>query len=125
MRIIDQEKPTASALPGIAHSTWVGSEEGLAQVGMWRQSMAQGACTPPHSHDCDEVVLCLEGWGEVHAAGRKERFGPGQTIILPRGEVHQIFNAGEGMLETLGVFGATPVVTRLPGGEGIDLPWRT
>ena len=125
MKIIDQEEPVATVLPGIAHSTWVGSEEGLGQLGMWRQSMAPGASTPPHSHDCDEVVLCLEGWGEVHVEGRKERFGPGQTVILPRGGVHQIFNAGQGRLETLGIFGATPVVSRLPDGENIELPWRT
>jgi len=125
MKIIDQEEPAASALPGIAHSTWVGAEEGLGQLGMWRQSMAPGASTPPHRHDCDEVVLCLKGWGEVHAGGRKERFGPGQTVILPRGEDHQLFSVGQEALETIGVFGATPVLTRLPDGGHIELPWRT
>jgi hypothetical protein len=28
-----------------------------------------------HRHDCDEVVLCLAGWGELHIDG--------QALVLP------------------------------------------
>jgi hypothetical protein len=28
-------------------------------------------------------------------------------------------------LETLGILAATPVPTRLPGGEALELPWRS
>lgn len=125
MIVIEQERPQPTPLPGITHATWVGAAQGLEQLSVWRQSMQPGAATPPHSHDCDEAVLCIEGWGEVHIDGVAHRFGPGTTVVLPRGRVHQLFNTGNTPLETLGIFGATPVVTRLPDAAPIDLPWRT
>ena len=89
MNIIDQQSPEPTGLPGIEHITWAGEADGLAQLSVWRQTMAPGAATPPHSHDCDEVVLCLAGWGEVHSEGRVQRFGADTTLVLPRGRSHQ------------------------------------
>ena len=125
MHVIEQTHPAATAIPGIAHVTWAGQADGLTELSVWRQSMAPGAATPPHSHDCDEVVLCLAGWGELHSDGEVRRFGADTTLVLPRGRVHQIFNVGPMPLETLGIFAATPVPTRLPDGEALALPWRT
>jgi quercetin dioxygenase-like cupin family protein len=125
MPLIDQRPPEPCDMPGILHSTWAGAADGLEQLSVWRQTMAPGAATPPHSHDCDEVVLCVGGWGEVHSDGQAQRFGADSTLVLPRGQVHQIFNVGPLPLETIGIFAATPVTTRLPDGEAIVLPWRT
>ena len=125
MYVIDQSRPAPTAIPGVAHATWAGHAEGLTQLSLWRQTLAPGGATPPHSHDCDEVVLCLAGSGEVHIGGVAHRFGPEQTIVLPRGVQHQIFNTGELPMDTLGCFGASPVPTLLPGGDALDLPWRT
>lgn len=125
MKVIEAHRPAASTLPGIAHVTLAGQAEGLRQLSVWRQTMAPGTATPPHSHDCDEVVLCLGGWGEVHSRGRVERFGADCTLVLPAGCEHQIFNVGSQPLETLGLFGATPVPTRGPDGSPLVLPWRT
>lgn len=123
--IIEQTRPAETPIPGVAHSTWAGAANGLSQLSIWRQSLAPGAATPPHSHDCDEVVLCAAGYGEVHSDGRVERFGPDTTVVLPKGRVHQLFNVGSVPIELIGVFGAAPVATRLPDGESIDLPWPT
>lgn len=125
MQAIEQQRPTATPLPGIQHSTWAGHDDGLAQLSLWRQSLAPGAATPPHRHDCDEVVLCLSGWGEVHGDGRVLRFGPDTTVTLPRGQVHQLFNTGPMPLEIVGIFGASPVGTQLPDGQALALPWRS
>jgi mannose-6-phosphate isomerase-like protein (cupin superfamily) len=125
MKVLDQIPPQATALPGIRHETWAGADDGLTQLALWRQTLAPGAATPPHSHDCDEVVLCCSGWGEVHCAGRSERFGSQSTVILPRGELHQIFNVGHAPLELLGIFGAAPAATHAPDGALMALPWRS
>lgn len=125
MIVIQQTRPEPAEIPGVAHATWAGEADGLTQVSVWRQSMQPGAATPSHSHDCDEVVLCTGGQGEVHADGQVHRFAAGCTLVLPRGLVHQIFNTGKVPLETTGVFGATPVVTLQPDGEALPLPWRT
>lgn len=125
MYVIEQPRLEPAAIAGIAHATWAGSADGLQQLSVWRQSLAPGGATPPHSHECDEVVLCLGGWGEVHIDGQAHRFGADMTIVLPKGKVHQLFNVGPMPLETLGIFAATPVATHLPDGQAIDLPWRT
>jgi quercetin dioxygenase-like cupin family protein len=125
MHLIEQTRAEATAIPGVAHATWAGSAQGLSQLSLWRQTLAPGAATPPHSHPCDEVVLCLAGWGEVHSAGEVQRFGADTTVVLPKNVPHQIFNVGPMPLEILGVFGASPVGTHLPDGTPIDLPWPT
>lgn len=124
MYVIKQTHPGPAPLPGIAHATWAAQEEGLQQISIWRQTLAPGASTPPHHHDCDEVVLCLSGSGELHVEGQAYSFGADSTLILPRGKPHQIFSVGPMPLETIGIFGATPVGTYLPDGEALALPWR-
>lgn len=125
MHVIDQAIPTAGPIPGIAHATWAGAEEGLSQLSVWRQSIAPGGATPPHHHDCDEVVLCLAGRGELHVGGAVQRFHAGQTLVLPRGRAHQIVNSGDRAMECIGIFGASPVGTFGPDGQALALPWRT
>ena len=125
MTVLTQPLPAASGLPGISHATWAGHYDGLRQLSVWRQSMQPGAATPPHQHDCDEVVFCLSGQGELHTGGEVTRFGPGSTVLLPRQRVHQLLNAGQQPLELLAVFAATPVDTRLADGQPIALPWRS
>jgi mannose-6-phosphate isomerase-like protein (cupin superfamily) len=125
MVVIEQNRPEPTVLAGIAHATWAGSAQGLTQLSLWRQSLAPASATPPHSHDCDEVVLCLGGWGEVHIDGQAHRFGADTTVVLPKGLVHQLFNVGAMPLEVLGIFSTTPVGTRLPDGQAIELPWQS
>jgi mannose-6-phosphate isomerase-like protein (cupin superfamily) len=125
MYVIEQIQPTPAAIPGIRHATWAGHDHGVTQVSIWRQTLAPGAATPPHQHDCDEVVLCQAGRGELHVDGQAHRFGAHSTLVLPKGRTHQIFSTGPMPLEIVGVFGASPVGTFLPDGVAIDLPWRS
>lgn len=120
-----QTTPAATPIPGLAHSTWAGEAEGLSQLSLWRQTIAPGAATPPHRHDCDEIVLCSAGAGELHIAGEVHRFGAGATVTVPRNAMHQIFNVGEVPMEIVAVLAATPVEVFLPEGQKLDLPWRT
>ena len=125
MYVIPQDRPSPTDLPGIRHATWAGQDNGLGQLSLWRQTIAPGGATPPHRHPCDEVVLCSGGRGELHIEGQALPFGAEQTLILPRGVVHQIINVGEQPLEILGVIAATPVEVQLPDGQRLDVPWRS
>ncbi len=125
MNVLEQARPQPTALPGIDHATWAGAADGLTDLSVWRQSLAPGACTPPHSHGCDEIVLCLAGSGEVHVGCDVHRFGADATLVLPTGSVHQLFNTGPTPMEIIGIFAATPVSTCLPDGAAIELPWRS
>jgi quercetin dioxygenase-like cupin family protein len=125
MIVFDQSTPAPTPIPGVAHATWAGEADGLTQLSLWRQTLEPGASTPPHRHDCDEVVLCQAGRGEVHIDGTVHRFSAGATLVLAKGPVHQIFSTGDRPLEILGIFGGTPVGTMLPDGSPLALPWRT
>jgi mannose-6-phosphate isomerase-like protein (cupin superfamily) len=125
MTVYAQPAPAATPIPGLAHVTLAAGAEGLTSLSLWRQAVGPGGCTPPHSHTCDEVVLCEAGEGEVHIDGCVHRFGPHQTIVLPAGSMHQIFNTGNETMVTTGIFSATPVPTSWPDGEPMDLHWRS
>jgi mannose-6-phosphate isomerase-like protein (cupin superfamily) len=125
MTVIAQAAPAETPIPGVAHATWAGHDDGLHQLSVWRQNVAAGAATPPHRHDIDEVVLCLSGSGELHIDGAVHAFRGGETLVLPRESMHQIINTGNVPLEIVGVFGGSPVKTHLPDGSVLALPWRT
>lgn len=125
MRVIENTGREKAELPGIEHLTLAGKAEGLSRLSVWRQSMAPGCSTPPHKHDCEEVVLVVEGSGELHIGGKKIPFGPDTTLVLPPNVAHQIFNTGALPLKTLAAFSATPVATFLPDGAALELPWKS
>jgi quercetin dioxygenase-like cupin family protein len=125
MYVHAQTRPAPSPIPGLDHATWAGSAIGLEQLSLWRQSVAPGAATPPHRHDCEELVLCSSGCGELHIAGEVHRFGADTTLAIPRNELHQIFNVGSTPLEIVGIFAATPVEVFLPDGSKLALPWAS
>jgi mannose-6-phosphate isomerase-like protein (cupin superfamily) len=125
MRVIENAGRVQSELPGIEHLTLAGAAHGLTGLSLWRQSMAPGSATPPHRHDCEEVVVVLEGSGELHMGGRIVPFGPDSTLVLPPNLPHQIVNTGRVPLKTLAAFSSTPVGTFLPDGAPIELPWES
>ncbi len=123
--VLEQTRPEPTPIPGVRHATWAAGRDGLRSLSVWRQSLAAGAATPPHSHPCEEIVLCLAGRGEVRIGDQVHAFGAGQTVLLPADLEHQIFNAGEEPLETTAVFAATPVPVTLPDGSALELPWAS
>lgn len=126
MQVIDNAAPSASPIPGIQHHTIAGSEQGLKQLSIWEQIVAPGCATPPHTHDCEEVVMCRKGHGEVlFGDGRKLAFRAGQTLVIPAHELHQIVNSGDEEMHSVAAFGRSPVAVYLPDGQAMDLPWPT
>jgi mannose-6-phosphate isomerase-like protein (cupin superfamily) len=125
MYVIDHSSLAKASLPGIQHQTLACAAQGLEQLSLWRQSMAGGSATPPHRHDCEEVVVVLAGRGRVHIAGVVHDFGPDTTLVIPAGVDHQIFSTGDEPLQTIAAFPATPVQVTLPDGTPFDLPWES
>jgi mannose-6-phosphate isomerase-like protein (cupin superfamily) len=125
MRVIDSDALTVASIPGIRHRTLASGADGLSHLSVWKQTVAAAAATPPHFHDCEEVVLVESGAGEVRAGDVTLRFGAGQTILIPAGENHQIVNTGSGPLTIVGIFSSTPVGTFGQQGSRIELPWRS
>ena len=125
MHVIPNKAPAPTDFPGIEHVTLAGRDNGLQHLSIWEQSVAPGGATPPHRHDCEEVVLCTAGEGELHVAGRVERFTANMTVLIPPHVEHQIVSVGTVPLKTLAVFASTPVRVWLPDGQALALPWPT
>jgi mannose-6-phosphate isomerase-like protein (cupin superfamily) len=125
MHVLHNTTREKATLPGIEHLTLAGRAQGLARLSMWSQTMAPGCATPPHQHDCEEVVLVVEGSGELHLDGNVVPFGPDTTLVLPPNRPHQIFNTGAVPMKTIAAFSSTPVATFLPDGAAIALPWKS
>jgi quercetin dioxygenase-like cupin family protein len=125
MHVISNQQPLPSAIPGIAHVTLAGHEEGLSKLSVWQQSVAPGGATPPHRHDCEEVVICSGGTGELRIGEDVERFARDMTVVIPANVEHQIVNIGREPLQFVAVFSMSPVRACFPDGTAIELPWRS
>ncbi|SNT00029.1 Auxin binding protein [Noviherbaspirillum humi] len=125
MHVLSNQQPSPSVIPGLAHATLAGHDDGLSKLSVWQQSIAPGGATPPHRHDCEEVVMCGSGEGELRIGGEAERFGSNMTVVIPANAEHQIVNVGNEPLQIVAVFSMSPVQVFLPDGAALDLPWRT
>lgn len=59
----------------------------------------------PHFHsDTEECIHVLSGSGEFETQSGVEKIGPGDTILVPRGESHVTHNVGDETLRLLCYF---------------------
>jgi mannose-6-phosphate isomerase-like protein (cupin superfamily) len=125
MHVSPNPSLTRSALPGILHATLAGSKHGLQGLSVWTQILEAGSATPPHRHDCEEVLLCSGGRGELRIGERSLPFGADSTVTIPRNALHQIVNVGVEPLRIVAIFSRSPVEAFFPDGQRIDLPWAS
>lgn len=125
MTIIANHQVPHQQLPGLDHQTLANLDSGLKHLSMWRQTMAPGAATPPHRHDCEEIVLVQTGSGELHLGGKVTAFGPDSTLVIPRNADHQIINTSSVEMNVIAAFAGTGFEVHFPDGQPIPLPWRT
>jgi mannose-6-phosphate isomerase-like protein (cupin superfamily) len=123
MTIYPNSALVPNVLPGLAHRTLAGAEHGLERLAIWSQRIDPQGATPPHFHDCEEVILIRQGEGTLVFCGEEQAFSAGDTIIVPPTTVHQILNTGDEDLVLLAVLSTANVEVKLPDGTPLDLPW--
>lgn len=57
---------------------------------------APGHYYPPHSHDCHEIIVGMDGEIVFEAEGRALAIGAGEVLYLPEGTVHAATVGPEG-----------------------------
>ena len=124
MPIINNADLGILELPGLRHQTIAGHRQGVETMEVWLQTIARGAGTPVHRHDCEEVVLILSGSGTCTVAGETTAFGPNSTLILQPDVVHQIVNTSDAEMRLVGIFSMTPVRVKTADGQPLPLPWE-
>ena len=73
--IVTHDQVPEHKLPGLSHRTVAGHLHGFRDLEVWVQTLAPGAATPIHRHDCEEAIVVLEGSGVLVLDGREEAFG--------------------------------------------------
>lgn len=121
MSVFQHEQNQVHSLHGNHIAGVATRTSGARQVEMWRGRMDARAATPPHRHDTEEVVLFLKGSGHVTLGDQQRRYQAGDTLILPAGELHQIFADTDSEFVAAMPLGGT---VQLPDNEVMDLPWR-
>src|SRR6476661_2422696 len=101
---------TTISLGGIDVRFLVEAHDSDGAATVFECAVAGGAqVPPPHSHDAfDETVYGLEGVLTFTIDGRSIEIGPGESVCIRRGQVHQFVNAGPVKATFLSV--ATPGV---------------
>ena len=123
MNILSHSAIPVYSLPGLQHQTIAGKSEGTHAMEAWKQALAPGAATPPHFHECEEVIYILQGMGEIAIEGKTVPFAADCTLIFPPRLVHQITNTGAENVRLVAWLSESPARVFLPSGERLALPW--
>ena len=123
MNIMSHAAIPVYSLPGLEHQTIACKSDGTQASEAWKQTLAPGAATPPHFHECEEIVCILQGAGEIAIEERRERFAADCTLILAPRVVHQITNTGTENVKLVAWLAESPGRAFLPSGEQLVLPW--
>ena len=68
----------------------------------WHATLPPGTFVPPHSHSTqDEYLYILEGALDFWLEGEEIRAGAGDTVRLPMGRAHGIFNKSDATVTCL------------------------
>jgi uncharacterized cupin superfamily protein len=124
MTILQRDSLRSFTLPGLQHRTLASTAQGLSALEVWWQTLAPGGSTPPHYHECEEVVVIQRGSGQAVSNGQSRSFGPGVALIFTPREVHQIVNSGAEDMVLLAALSECPARVFSPSGEEIILPWQ-
>jgi mannose-6-phosphate isomerase-like protein (cupin superfamily) len=123
MPIVDIDELEELVLPGLKHRTIAGHRQGVKTMEVWLQTMAPGAATPVHCHDCEEVILVLSGSGTCTVGDRTIEFGPNSTLIVEPDVVHQLVNTSDEEMKLVAALGMAPVRVKTADGAPLPLPW--
>lgn len=68
-----------------------------------------GTAIPLHTHNCDEIVVMLEGKGACEIDGETFKVKPYDTTFVAAGVPHCFWNEGEGQMRILWTYASTSV----------------
>jgi mannose-6-phosphate isomerase-like protein (cupin superfamily) len=109
MRIVSQDEiaePVRAPLGELIYEMIGRAEElgGTTKHSLAHVQLPQGKSSPAHFHKVsEETYYVLRGKGRIVIDGKESMLAPGHACLIMPGEVHQIFNDEETMLEFLTV----------------------
>jgi quercetin dioxygenase-like cupin family protein len=85
-------------MDGVTMRVVIGPEEGAPYFNMRVFEVQPGYAAPHHSHWWEHEIFVLSGQGVVKTDQGDLPIQHGSTVLIPGGEMHQIRNAGDGVL---------------------------
>lgn len=124
MAVIEHTNIKAFNIPGINHQTLCDVTQGCRSMEIWQQTVAPGAATPVHRHDCEEAIIVLSGSGKLIIADQEQNFGPNSTLYIPANAIHQLINSGDEEMHLIASLAMSPVQVFTADDQLIPLPWQ-
>ena len=103
------------ARPGVRDIKLIYPETGVPtkSLVMGIVEIEQGAHSPTHRHNCEEVYYVMQGKGEIESGGVRHKFEAGDAVLNRENVSHRVFNTGDETIRLI-VVGGIMFVGLLP-----------
>jgi len=122
MHVIKSSSAPAFEIPGLSVVGLAAPSRGASETCVWRITLPPGTPATPHAISREEIFVALSGEARIELDGRDHVLAPGDTLVVPAGEMFSLSNPGAEPFTALAVL---PVggQAMLPGGERFSPPW--
>ena len=122
MHLIKSSSAPAFEIPGLSVVGLAAPSLGASETCVWRITLPPGTPATPHAISREEIFVALSGEARIELDGRDHVLAPGDTLVVPAGEMFSLSNPGAEPFTALAVL---PVggQAMLPGGERFSPPW--
>jgi quercetin dioxygenase-like cupin family protein len=103
-RVIDTTNQPVENLPGRTLKWLARYSEGTTASALLENVLPPGGFVPSHRHSVEELLVCIEGEGEVQIDGDSCTFGVGEVVVIPAGKTHGFRNVGGARMHVLAFF---------------------
>ena len=109
-------------LGGNTITSYAAPSRGAEEAALFRIDLPAGSGLPPHRHDHFDVFTVTAGTGEVHLGDRAHEVTPGDSVVIPPGELHWMEAGPEGASIVVTMLAGTQLI-READGVVIVPPW--
>ena len=122
MHLIKSASAPAFEIPGLSVVGLAAPSRGSSETCVWRITLPPGTPATPHAISREEIFVALSGEARIQLDGRDHVLAPGDTLVVPAGEVFSLSNPGADPFTALAV---VPVGGQavFPSGERFSPPW--
>jgi putative monooxygenase len=93
-----------TTFPGVVRRGITNRSQGIQAINTGVTRFEPGAEVKLHYHNCDEVIVIIEGEAECRLAGEIYRLRPLDTAVVPAGQHHAFRNPGAATMAFIFVY---------------------
>ncbi|MGZ8571314.1 MAG: cupin domain-containing protein [Actinomycetota bacterium] len=109
-------------IAGNTVTSYASPSRGSSENALFRTDLPPAGGLPPHRHDHFGVFVVLVGSGTVHIGDDAKRIQAGDSVVIPKGELHW-FDAGNEGATLIVTMDAGTKLMREDDGTEVVPPW--